>query len=302
MKINIVLGILLFLTIIVILIYLNNQNVKLEYFENPNVSTKPNTKPNTTQKPVQKSISFLPETDIHFILDNTVNLIETPVFNYKIKTNNTNTAIPTNTYIDKFTDTDTDTDTPTSTNPYVYLSVFHHKEFANTYNSLGQYVKISNVPLDKDVALKDASNIKAVSILTSSTFNPLRYDLIWTSDINQDGEIFSIWHPIAPPGTVALGDIIVLGTDTPALNYVKCIPTTMLSPIHISNGILWSATNDMGRQCFCWGATNINLFRATLQYNDTMPELSTVYNLPPEFLKQNILLSSDEKNGKGVRV
>ena len=307
MESNIVLGILLLLTIIVILIYIKNQNVNLEYFQDPiaNIAIPLN------------NIALLPASDIHFILDNTASLIETPVLNYKLTINNSNTSNSSmsnsnssmssmgsmgsmgsmngNTY-------DTE-NTISNGSRQVYLSVFHHKAFTDNYKGLCQYVKISDTPLDETTAIADvASNIKAVSILTSSSINPVSYNLIWTSDINQDGKIFSVWHPVPPTGSACLGDIIVSGTDTPELDYIKCIPITMLKPANVSNGIIWSATNDMGRQCFCWGAGNINQFRCSNIYNQSIPELNTVYNLPPEYLKQNTLLSNAEQTSKGVKI
>lgn len=316
MESNIVLGILFLLTIIVILIYIKNQNVNLEYFQDPvaNMPTMPN---------MPNNIPLLPASDIHFILDNTASLIETPVFNYKltIKNSNSNTS---NSSVSSMNSTSNssmgsmnsmnsmgsmngntyDTENTISNGSrQVYLSVFHHKAFTDNYRGLCQYVKISDTPLDETTAIADvASNIKAVSILTSSSINPVRYNLIWTSDINQDGQIFSVWHPVPPAGAACLGDVIVSGTDTPDLDYIKCIPITMLKPANVSNGIIWSATNDMGRQCFCWGAGNINQFRCSNIYNQSIPELATVYNLPPEYLKQNTLLSNAEQSSKGVKV
>uniref|UniRef100_A0A6C0EY65 Uncharacterized protein n=1 Tax=viral metagenome TaxID=1070528 RepID=A0A6C0EY65_9ZZZZ len=315
MESNIVLGILLLLTIIVILIYIKNQNVNLEYFQGPvdNIAIPLN------------NIALLPASDIHFILDNTASLIETPVLNYKLTINNSNTSnssmsnsnssmstmgnmgnmanmanmanMGNNDTIDNFENT------ISNGSRQVYLSVFQHKAFTDNYKGLCQYVKISDTPLDETTAIADvASNIKAVSILTSSSINPVRYNLIWTSDINQDGQIFSVWHPVPPAGAACLGDVIVSGTDTPDLDYIKCIPITMLTPANISNGIIWSATNDMGRQCFCWGAGNINQFRCSNIYNQSIPELNTVYNLPSEYLKQNTLLSNAEQSSKGVKV
>jgi hypothetical protein len=48
----------------------------------------------------------------------------------------------------------------------------------------------------------------------------------------------------------------------------------------------------MGKNCYCWGAGNINTFRATNIYSPDMNELQSVYNLPINLLQNNILSPS----------
>lgn len=273
---------LLLLSIVVLIIYLHNQNKPLEYFNDINAQ-------------------YAASGNIHFVIDNTLTYIETPIFNFQINidtVDNTNTTTPT------------------------YLSVYHHKAFTDNYASLGQYVQISNEPLDPVTATQNISHKKSVSILTSSLVKPLGYNLIWRSNYNKlDGTFFTVWSPISPNGYTCLGDIIIMGANPPPLDYIRCLPITMLIPSNISNGIIWKATNDMPmvtnsngigksngntnlntNSCYCWSATNIDLFKCTNIYNNEIPELKTVYNLPDQYLVQNTVLADSTDISKGVKI
>jgi len=274
---------LLLLSIVVLIIYLHNQNKPLEYFNDINKINE------------QYAASGI----IYFVIDNTLTYIETPVFNFQIN-------------IDTVDNTNTNTTTPT------YLSVYYHKAFTDNYTALGQYVQISNEPLDPVTATQNILHKKSVSILTSSLVKPLGYNLIWRSNYNKlDGTFFTVWSPIAPRGYTCLGDIIMMGANPPPLDYIRCLPITMLIPSNISNGIIWKASNDMpmvtnsngngntnlnNNTCYCWGATNIDLFRCTNEYNNEIPELKSVYNLPDQFLVQNTILASSSDISKGVKI
>lgn len=168
-----------------------------------------------------------------------------------------------------------------------YLSVFQHKPF-NAYIGLGQYAIITEQPFDDiNSAISSVLDKKCLIYLTSNPILPVGYDLIWTSDLNTDGKIFSIWHPISPAGCIALGDVIVMGTDQPSMNLITCFPITMLQHTALSNGIIWNSINDMGKACYCWGSGNIDTFRATNIYDSKMNELQSVYNLPGDLLLNN---------------
>ena len=156
-----------------------------------------------------------------------------------------------------------------------------------------------------DVAVQSVLDKKCLCLnyLTSSPITPAGYNLIWTSDLNADGQIFSVWHPIPPAGCIALGDVIVMGTEQPSNDLVACFPITMLDKTALSNGMIWKSINDMGKQCYCWGAGNIDTFRATNIYSPDMSDLQSVYNLPMNLLQNNILTpgsssgSSSSANG-----
>lgn len=294
MENNIVLAILLLLTIIVLIIYLYNQDKNLEYFDVSNANAKTNPKTNATPKMIPQVISLntnLPADDIHFVIDSTPSLIETSLFNYKLNKYNIPNLSNSN-----------PNHPEQSLHEYAYLSVFRHKAFTSNYNPLGQYAHISTEPLELDDAMNTVITKKSISTLTSSTILPISYTLIWSSDKNLDGEMFSVWHPNAPHGSIAMGDIIVSGIEAPPLEYVRCLPITMLTPINISNGIIWQAANDMNKKCICWGASNIDLFRASNEYGGDIPELASVYNLPQQFLQNNTLLAESTDIKKGVQI
>lgn len=277
---------LLFLTVIVLSIYLYNQHISLEYFmQNTN-----------TNNSVPSNILSMPIGDIHFIIDNSSSLIESSLLNYKLITNNltnnnnNNNDLSNNEFI------------TTSENNTIYISIFHHKSLDNgigsTYTALGQYIHVSKTPIVVNdlFKLNLSKSKKSLNILTSSNILPIGYSLLWSSDINEDGNIFTIWRPYSPNGYECLGDIIVLGTSPPPLDYTRCLPKLMLEASPLSNGIIWHAINDMNNHCYCWDATNINLFRASNKYNDSMIDLVTVYNLPDIYLKNNILLDKTKES------
>lgn len=217
----------------------------------------------------------LAEGDIHLIEDNNPALIKTPVFNYPLNTISISDD---------------------STHK-VYVSVFMHSPFqynTTTYTPLGQYIRVSNEPLDiTDInsnLMMDIRSKGCLNYLCSGTYYPRDYNLIWTSDTLSDiGAIFSVWRPIAPPGMVALGDIIISGTSKPSRDYITCLPITMLGFTGLSNGILWHGKNDVGLDGYCWGAGNFDTFRASNTYGATMPELSLVYNFDTQVIRNNLI-------------
>ena len=378
--------ILCILILIIIAIYIINN--KTELFSGGNSTSNSNTS--------------IPVNDIHFISDNNTNLIDVPIFNYKLmimKTNNksgpstptiptqTNTrkttaqtksqvpkkTIPTSTpkqkttltptstpkqktsptsrqklsqsipkgitssdkftniqQLDKFINTNTNTNTNITSNynnnknnknvdmnenenldmnenktvdtsytkinlllpenkQLKYLTVFHHKPF-ELYKGIGQTVIITDEPfIDMTSAIASVKNRKCLNYLTSSPIMPVGYNLIWSSDLNDDNKIFSVWSPITPNGYVSLGDVIVMGIEQPPLDLCACYPVSLVDKTALSNGIIWSAINDMGKTCYCWGAGTISTFRASNQYNNNMLELQNVYNLSSSSLTLNLL-------------
>jgi hypothetical protein len=221
----------------------------------------------------------LPANDIHFIKDDNYTLIDIPVLNYQIAST---------------------LDTTSSTSPK-YLSVFQHKPY-NIYKGIGQYALLTDEPIkDTKETIRDIlgkQNCLCLTHLTSSSIKPIGYNLIWTSDLNKDNQIFSVWHPVPPAGCIALGDIIIMGTEQPSLDLIPCFPITMLENVMLSNGIIWKSINDMGKVCYCWGAGNINTFRCSNIYEPNMSELQSVYNFPISLLTKNTLDTlSNKHNG-----
>jgi hypothetical protein len=258
---------LLVLTVLVLIIYL------YQNYEEPFYST-------STRPEILSPLINLAAGDVHLIQDNNPSLIKTPILNYPL-------------------DTISMKDNSTSK---MYISVFMHLPFqynTTTYSPLGQYIRVSKDPLDlsnpksanlnsdlmSDIRMKGCLNY-----LSSSTYYPVEYNLIWSSDILPDsGEIFSVWRPVPPPGMMALGDIIVSGTSKPVREYITCLPITMLSFSGVSNGLLWHGKNDVGLDGYCWSAGNFDTFRASNTYGATMPELELVYNLDTSVINSNLI-------------
>ena len=297
-------GVLIALTILLVLIYIFHNRKEL-FTDAISIQSS-----NSAKNPIVN----LPANDIHFISDNNPKLINTVILNYKLMVNldsgnsiptpaitnsskpsNTSmNAIQTNPLIDSLIDSKQQANINLASpdnKTLKYLSVFQHKPF-NTYKGLGQYVILTDQPFkNADVAVQSVLDKKCLCLnyLTSSPITPAGYNLIWTSDLNADGQIFSVWHPIPPAGCIALGDVIVIGTEQPSNDLVACFPITMLDKTALSNGMIWKSINDMGKQCYCWGAGNIDTFRATNIYSPDMSDLQSVYNLPMNLLQNNIL-------------
>jgi len=309
MKSNIHICILVVLVIFLILIYLFHN--RRELFT-------------AIAQPINNPIINLPGNDIHFITDNNTDLINIPVFNYKLNTNgnmdgnmnrnmnNNNRNQPmasNNQIIEKFSNLVADDSIVEK-----YLSVFQHKPF-DIYKGLGQYAVITTTPFnDTNSAIKSVIDKKCLNFLTSSPIKPIGYTLVWTSDLNTDNKIFSVWSPIPPSGCVALGDVIIMGTEQPSLDLIACFPITMLDKTALSNGIIWKASNDMGKMCYCWGVGNIDMFKCSNTYSADMLELQSVYNLSSIVLNSNTVgntvgngkmtnkLSNLEEQLKGITV
>ena len=210
--------------------------------------------------------------DIHFIQDNTPDFVNASILNYKIKTRNTNNKALT-------------------TEKHLYLSIMEHKPATinfTQYRPMGQYLVISETPIDEISTIKKNVDKKILSYLTSSNILTKQYNLIWTSDFNSDQQIISIWRPLPPEGATAMGDIIVLGTEPPNRE-VPCIPTTMLEQFPVSSGLLFHSVNDIGRDCYCWGCSNLETFRASNIYDKNMPDLQNIYNIPKQYLNNNTI-------------
>ena len=236
--------------------------------------------------------------DIHLIADNNPALIKTPVFNYPLNT----------------------ISIADDTSSKVYISVFMQSPFqynTTTYTPLGQYIRVSETPLDiTDInsnLMVDIRSKGCLNYLSSSSYYPTDYNLIWTSDgLPDGGGIFSVWRPVAPPGMVALGDVIISGTSKPAREYITCLPITMLSFAGISNGILWHCKNDVGLDGYCWGVGNFDTFRASNTYGATMPELNLVYNFDTQVIRNNLITNlitngtsttqQSKANGDGIHI
>jgi hypothetical protein len=272
-QLNIPLYILLTLTIIILFICIYNRSKYRELFT-------------ATAKHANNPIVNLPGGDIHFISDNNPELIDIPVFNYALKTESKTAG--------------------------KYITVFHHKPF-DIYKGIGQYVVITNTPFkNPQQAIKSILDKKCINYLTSSPIKPIGYNLIWTSDLNNDNKIFSVWSPIPPAGCMALGDIIIMGTEPPSTDMTACYPITMLEKTALSNGIIWKAGNDMGKMCYCWGVGNLDTYKCSNSYSADMPELQSVYNLPTSILNNNVVgdnvvgalddLSNHQKKIQGITV
>ena len=147
-------------------------------------------------------------------------------------------------------------------------------------------------------AIDSVRDRKCLNYLTSSPVMPQGFTLVWTSDLNADNKIFSVWTPNAPSGYVCLGDIIVMGVESPPLDICACYPLSLVEKSALSNGILWSAINDMGKLCYCWGVGTLATFKTSNQYNGNMPELQNVYNLSSSSLKRNLLGSDKTESGQ----
>jgi ABC-type cobalt transport system substrate-binding protein len=272
--------VLLILTVIVLVIYLY-QNTEHFYTQSTTTKSAQQTAHQTAQQPTQQPLINIPSGDIHFIRDNNPSLINTPILNYKLKLNGQNSK---------------------------YITVFMHEsyQYMNTkYTALGQYVRVTDEPIDitKTDILEDLLKKKCLNYLTASIYYPVDYNLIWTSDTNSNGQIFSVWRPIAPLGMMALGDVIVNGTSKPIKEYITCLPVSMLEFAGLSNGILWHSINDMGKDCFCWGVGNFDTYRATNIYNPNIPELKMVYNITQKTLENNTLNTiPTQQGGNGIQV
>ena len=254
--------VLLVLTLIVLFIYLyQNRQHRLEAFDPTAHALTP--------------LINLAAGDIHLIADNNPALIKTVIFNYPLKTISPGD----------------------NTVSQVYISVFAHMPFqynTTTYMPLGQYIRVSSEPLDitdiNSSLMKDIRTKGCLNYLSSSTYYPRDYNLIWSSDsLPNNGSIFSVWRPIPPPGCMSLGDVIVSGVSKPSKDYITCLPLTMLAFAGLSNGILWHGKNDVGLDGYCWAAGNFDTFRASNTYSATMPELSAVYNLDASVIQANLI-------------
>ena len=185
-------------------------------------------------------------------------------------------------------------------NQLKYLSVFQHKPF-DKYKGIGQTVILTDEPFNNmSSAIDSVIDRKCLNYVSSSSVMPLGFTLVWTSDINADNKIFSVWAPIAPSGYVSLGDIIVMGVETPPLDICACYQLSLVEKTALSNGILWSAINDMGKMCYCWGIGTLSAFKTSNQYNSNMPELQNVYNLSSASLKRNLLGSDTTEPIPGI--
>lgn len=278
MSIRVAYIILLVLTVVVLSIYL---------YQNRRESFLINETETEIDTQILPPLINLAEGDIHLIADNNPALIKTPIFNYPLNT----------------------ISIADDTTRKVYVSVFMHSPFqynTTTYTPLGQYIRVSETPLDiTDInsnLMVDIRSKGCLNYLCSGTYYPNDYNLIWTSDVLSDsGEIFSVWRPVAPPGMMALGDVIVSGTSKPAMDYITCLPITMLTFSGISNGILWHGKNDVGLDSYCWGAGNFDTFRASNTYGATMPELSLVYNFDTQVIRNNLITNGSTSTTQPLR-
>jgi len=220
------------------------------------------------QVAISEELINLPPDDVHFITDNNLELITTPILNYKLSV-----LAEGNTRIMK------------------YITVFMHQTFQynnDDYTPVGQFLKVTDKPLDiEDInsnVMIEVQSKKCINYLCSSQYYPVDYKLVWTSDTNTDGAIFSVWKPITLSGFVSMSDVIVAGVNKPELEYITCLPLNILTFSGISNGILWQGKNDMGKGCFCWSASNFDTFRSSNIYSENMLELMDVYHITKERL------------------
>jgi hypothetical protein len=173
---------------------------------------------------------------------------------------------------------------------------------------LGQYILLEDKPISefekKPIIHQLVKDVKILKYLVTTPIITTQYDLIWTSDYNNDNKIFSVWRPICPIGTISIGDIIVSGIDKPNI-ITPCIPTTMLEPFPISNGIIWHSVNDSGKSCYCWGSGNIGGYTCSNIYGSNQsnfPELGNVFNIPLQFLNNNTIKSTGDILANGVEI
>lgn len=229
----------------------------------------------TENQPGNQPLLNLNANDLHFIHENSPSMIEPVILNYKINY------------------------------PARYITVFKHKPATintTTYLPLGSYCLTTDKPIenpDEYIRANKLQDVKILSYLVSPVITTNQYNLIWTSNFNDDRQIISIWRPVCPAGTSSLSDVINIGLDTPNLP-TPCIPITMLEPMPVSSGIIWQTINDSGIECYCWGAGNMGGFRASRTYGgknvSEFPELENVYNLPAQFLGINTVATPDSLN------
>ena len=269
----------LFIIIIFICIYNYNDFsvLRIESFKD-NDNNDNNNDNNNNFQPV---INMNPG-DINFIQDDNTQFIKPVIINYKLKTSNK------------------------------YLTVLYHTPaIINTtqYLPMGQYAfttdkpinnitngdKMDNIDLTGIINMMKLKDKKILTYLTSSAIITNQYNLVWSSDYNEDGKIFSIWRPIIPSGTCCLGDIIVSGIDTPTIA-TPCFPITMLQSFPVSSGIIWQEINDAGLQCYCWYSSNMETFQCSNKYGNNIPELNNVYNLPLQYLNNNTISPASVMN------
>lgn len=255
--------ILLALTVLLLGIYLYQNRSGLERFDNILSGQVTNPPP----------LFNLPSDDVHFITDNNPSLITTPILNYKLSVLGEGDA-----------------------RMVKYITVFMHQTFQYNnaaYSPVGQFLKVTDKPIElndvNSTMMEEVRGKQCINYLCSSQYYPVDYKLIWTSDVNSDGAIFSVWKPITISGFVAMGDVIVAGVNKPAREYITCLPLNLLNFSGISNGILWHGKNDMGKECFCWSASNFDTFRSSNIYSGNMLELMDVYHITKERLDNTTL-------------
>ncbi|KAG8391349.1 hypothetical protein BUALT_Bualt01G0178600 [Buddleja alternifolia] len=101
-------------------------------------------------------------------------------------------------------------------------SFFEPSSIPDGFLMLGCYSQPNNKPLSGwVVAAKDATNDPSNGALKP----PIDYTLVWSSEslkIKQDG-IGYIWLPTPPDGYKAIGHIVTVSPDKPALDRIRCV-------------------------------------------------------------------------------
>jgi len=214
--------------------------------------------------------NYLPPDDIHFIKDPDISNILNPVSNFKLIDNDGKT---------------------------IYINVFQHKKInipPFTYRPLAQYCKSSTNPLTDSEKIDIMKNNEGLHIITSSPIIPISFENIWSSDesVQDDNTTKSIkiWHPIAQPGTVTMGDYITMSSINQINDELPCLPINLVVPSISSYNIIWSNSNSSRSSIYCWKATVFDFFRCSKTYDPSnMPEKDFIFDIPKNILKENTL-------------
>ncbi|TGO73734.1 hypothetical protein BELL_0336g00100 [Botrytis elliptica] len=72
---------------------------------------------------------------------------------------------------------------------------------------------------------------------------PTDFTRLWWESNDHSWHMGSVWRPIAPPGYVALGDLMVYSVSKPSLDYLWCLRADLVKPANYWPSDIW---NDRG--------------------------------------------------------
>ncbi len=108
-----------------------------------------------------------------------------------------------------------------------YISFWERKPTLG-YNPIGQSVLVTDY--EPSVTDLKQSEYKGLQYLFKGGIDPLDYEKIWDNKHLPKDPPVSIWKVIAPPDSIAMSDIAVVGYDKPTSTNIKCIPNKILIP------------------------------------------------------------------------